>query len=159
MFLRHRIKTIAKPVAIAVSIAVTVVSMPSQASAGAFSGAKAPTAITEAANANIVEVGKRNRYYRGYHGHRRYHGRRYRRGNDVGAAVAAGIIGLAVGAAIANSHQPRRAHRATRAHRAYNGRPKPYTGAWYRYCAAKYRSFDAASGTFLSYSGVRKLCR
>lgn len=37
--------------------------------------------------------------------------------------------------------------------------PEPGTRAWYRYCAARYRSFDPETGTFLSDSGEYKPCR
>lgn len=37
--------------------------------------------------------------------------------------------------------------------------PAPWTPEWYSYCAAKYRSFDPATGMFLSYSGEYRLCR
>ena len=128
-------------------------------------------ALTLPTSADAGHRGKRHHgYYHGpvisyhYGGHRRKHYRhRHYRKHDAGAAVAAGIIGLTVGALIAGSanrhyHAPRRHYRTHR--KVYHrGRPQPYTNAWYRYCAAKYRSFDPASGTFMSYSGVRKLCR
>lgn len=41
----------------------------------------------------------------------------------------------------------------------HSGRPAPWTPAWYRYCSAKYRSFDPRSGTFQPYHGHRRLCR
>lgn len=90
----------------------------------------------------------RGRYYgRGYYG-RRYYGRHY---ND-GAAVAAGIIGLGVGAAIANSARPR--------YYDYGG-PRYYRGgsSHARYCAARYRSYDPYTNTFQPYHGPRRICR
>ncbi len=39
------------------------------------------------------------------------------------------------------------------------GRPAPFSGEWYRYCEARYRSFDRDSGTFQPNSGPRRLCR
>lgn len=43
--------------------------------------------------------------------------------------------------------------------RAHRGRPRPWSSAWYRYCANKYRSFNASNGTFQPYKGGRRLCR
>ena len=37
--------------------------------------------------------------------------------------------------------------------------PVEGTPEWYSYCAAKYRSFDPATGTYLAFSGVRRMCR
>lgn len=38
-------------------------------------------------------------------------------------------------------------------------RPPPFSGEWYRYCEARYRSFDRDSGTFQPSTGPRRLCR
>ncbi len=57
------------------------------------------------------------RPHRGYYGHDRH------RGNDAGVAVAAGVVGLALGAAIANSND-----RGYRGGYAYND---PYYGDRY----------------------------
>ncbi|GGD92136.1 hypothetical protein GCM10011390_08560 [Aureimonas endophytica] len=95
----------------------------------------------------------RGRYYGGdrrYYRDRRSYDRRYYRHNNTGAAVAAGIIGLGVGAAIANSARPRYAA------------PPVYRGglsAHDRYCLSKYRSYDPASGTYQPYNGPRRYCR
>jgi len=71
---------------------------------------------------------------------------------DPGAAVAAGIIGLATGAilgqALAVPPQPRRAPRV-----------QYYDANAITYCARKYRSFDPNSFTFLGYDGRRHYCR
>lgn len=37
--------------------------------------------------------------------------------------------------------------------------PRPWSKAWYRYCADKFRSFDARTGTYQPYEGGRRLCR
>ena len=90
---------------------------------------------------------------------RRYHNGRwyyYRNGgyyDNAGVALAAGIIGLAAGAAIAGAYdepdvvvvEP--------------GFPAPYSAAWYRQCSRKYRSFRASDGTFLGFDGIRRVCR
>ncbi len=109
------------------------------------------------------------RYYRGggpgYYGGPRYYGggpRYYRhRHNNGGAAIAGAILGLGVGAAIASANQPRYVAPRYAAPRyaapAYGVRP--WTREWYRYCAARYRSFDPGSGTFQPYNGPRQMCR
>ena len=72
----------------------------------------------------------------------------WRRGDAAGAAVAGGIIGLATGAMIgAAANQP-------------PVEAAPEADAEYiAYCARKYRSFDPASGTFLSRDGNRYPCQ
>ncbi|WP_058600670.1 BA14K family protein [Aureimonas ureilytica] len=42
---------------------------------------------------------------------------------------------------------------------AASSRPAPFSGAWYRYCETRYRSFDRESGTFQPSNGPRRLCR
>jgi BA14K-like protein len=88
-------------------------------------------------------------YRRGYRPH--YRDRYYRRDNS-GAAVAAGVAGLAAGAliagAIANQAQAQPAPRPP-------GTVDPQVAA---YCARKYRSYDPASGTFLAHNGMRYVC-
>lgn len=147
-------KKLTRTVAMAMVMAVGALSLPADASAG----------------------DRGYRHYGGGHG-KHFHSRRHHHGghrgkrhrnNNAGAAVAAGIIGLTIGTIIGSSasrpyYQPRHVYRQRQPVyqpvRQYAAAPRPYTGEWYRYCAGKYRSFDAQSGTFLSYSGVRKLCR
>ena len=87
-----------------------------------------------------------NRHYSGkrhYSRHRNYsRHRHYHRGND-GFPLALGIIGLAVGAAVANSYST----------------PRYYGGSNTDYCARKYRSWDPRSRTYLGYDGRRHACR
>ncbi|MBO0902246.1 BA14K family protein [Jiella sonneratiae] len=97
-------------------------------------------------------------------GHRHHH----HDGFDAGAAaVIGGIIGLGLGLSVGEAryydgpyyrYRPRPLYRVYPEVRYYGG-PHPWTGAWYRYCAAKYRSFDARSGTFQPNHGRRRLCR
>ncbi|MEM6665232.1 MAG: BA14K family protein [Pseudomonadota bacterium] len=153
-----------KSTAIAVMVSIAGWSLPVTATA-------APAVPkTNHVSSNVELVGgkhhrryyKGKRHYRGHHYSQRRYYKRKRSKDYTGAAVAAGIAGLAIGAIIAGSNQQRTYHAPRRQYRQANthyGRPKPYTGEWYRYCASKYRSFDARSGTFMSYSGVRKLCR
>ncbi|MEN3792071.1 BA14K family protein [Fulvimarina sp. MAC3] len=123
--------------------------------------------VTAAKADPYYRVYRGDRGYRGgrhYRGHRGYgHRRHYRdRGNAAAAAVIGGIVGLGVGAAIASQqpryYQPRPVYRTRPVSRGY-GAPRPWTGEWYRYCAARYRSFDARSGTFQPYHGPRQICR
>jgi hypothetical protein len=83
---------------------------------------------------------------RGHHrGHSRYYGHRH---YGHGAAVGAGIVGLAAGAilgsAIAAGERPPTVIR---------------DGSWIRACSAKYRSFDPRTGTYLGYDGYRHYCQ
>jgi BA14K-like protein len=105
--------------------------------------------------------------------------RRYRHHNhssDSGDLVAAGILGLAVGAlavGVANSSPPayrvyddyptdRRYYPARREYiyvdEGYAGALEPWTPEWYRYCEDRYRSFDPRSGTFVGYDGRSHFC-
>jgi BA14K-like protein. len=79
-------------------------------------------------------------YYGGYY--RPYYGYGY--GYDPGAAVAAGIFGLAAGA-IASS--------------AIASPPRRYRSSWVAYCSRKYKSFNPRTGTYLGYDGRRHVCR
>ncbi|WP_114946815.1 BA14K family protein [Microvirga calopogonii] len=87
-------------------------------------------------------------YYRPYYRDGYY----YRRGGN-GAAVAAGVAGLAAGAliagAIANQAQAQPAVPPP------PGTVDPQMAA---YCARKYRSYDPATGTFLATNGMRYVC-
>lgn len=83
------------------------------------------------------------RYPHGYY----YYGHRY---DNAGAAVAAGIAGLAVGTIIGSAASSPSTYY-------YSG--SPGSAAWYRYCASRYRSFDPRSGTYLGYDGYRHYCR
>lgn len=42
---------------------------------------------------------------------------------------------------------------------ASDGKPKKGTAEWNAYCAAKYNSFDPATGNYTSYSGKTRPCR
>ena len=41
----------------------------------------------------------------------------------------------------------------------YRSEIEPWTGEWYDYCRARYRSFNANTGTFTDYDGVKKFCQ
>ncbi|MCT8266161.1 BA14K family protein [Afifella sp. JA880] len=119
---------------------------------------------------------------RGYYGHRHHH-RRDR--DDAGAAVAAGVVGLAAGTLLGSALTAPRAAPvyvepapvyaapppvyvepapvyavpARNPLVVYDARPAPWTPEWYAYCSSKYRSFDANSGTYQPYNGPRQLCQ
>lgn len=123
--------------------------------------AVAATAFTAAAPANA-----RDWHHRSYHHHR----------SNTGDIVAAGILGAAAGAVIGSVLAPppapvyvdpyptypayptyyRPAYRP--APRVVYVQPEPWTRAWYDSCAARYRSFDPGSGTYLGYDGLRHFC-
>jgi len=67
--------------------------------------------------------------------------------NVAGAAVAAGIIGFILGAAIAGSDDDRKYYDRHR-----NDRD------WQRRCAAAHPGFDARTGTYLGPDGLRRYC-
>ena len=84
------------------------------------------------------------------YGYRRgYGGRGYRYGGG-GAAIGAGVAGLAAGAILGSAL-------------AAQAQPAPvYAGVSpnaIAYCSQKYRSFDPASGTYLGFDGQRHACQ
>ena len=64
-----------------------------------------------------------------------------------GAAVAAGILGFILGAAVAGSTHDRDYYQAHR-----------NDGDWRSRCRAAYRGFDARTGTYLGRDGYRHYC-
>lgn len=92
-----------------------------------------------------------SQYRRYYGGPRYYHGPRYYRRGGNGAAVAAGVMGLAAGALIAGTI----ANQAQAAPPPPPGTVDPRLAA---YCARKYRSYDPNTGTFLASNGYRYVC-
>jgi hypothetical protein len=98
--------------------------------------------------------------------------RRRSNNNAVGAAVAAGVLGVIAGGIIASQAQPNVVYRSypepnyypPQAYPAYGAAPVTYappprSPAWYDYCSRRYRSFDPRSGTFLGYDGIRYFCQ
>lgn len=110
--------------------------------------------------------------------------RHYReRHNSDGDLVAAGIVGLAlgalaVGAINANREEPVYGnpyrHPRPRPNRdyviideapqvissedIYDSGIEPWSRAWFRYCENRYRSFDPQSGTYVGYDGRERFC-
>ncbi|GGE43289.1 hypothetical protein GCM10007276_20700 [Agaricicola taiwanensis] len=130
---------------VAAAIAVSGFGMPSAVQAS-------PLKSLAGVNQSAVED-VQYRHGRRYHGHR-YHGsrryyrdRRYYRRDNGGAAVAAGVVGLAAGVLAGQAlAQPRYA-------------PAPAYSDRHAYCYSKYRSYDARTGTYLGYDGLRHYCQ
>ena len=118
----------------------------------------------------------------------RYRNNRYNNYNryDSGDLVAAGVLGLAVGAlaaGVASATRPGYYYdrvpvygrpvyrepvyrerlyregpvRGTYA-RTYATGLEPWSPEWYDYCESRYRSFNPRTGTFTGYDGVRRFC-
>lgn len=135
-------------------------------------------------------------YGRGYYngGYSRSYNPRYSYGgyrgyyNNTGAAVAAGVAGLAAGAIIGGALAQPRYYPYAPPSSVYIAPPQPqpydpsvpvrntgpvYSGGyapqgyapvqgspdWNAYCASKYRSFNPATGMFLGYDGQYHYCR
>ncbi len=90
------------------------------------------------------------------------------RGAGRGAAIGGGVgvLGGALNESASwqdayNYHYHRCMNRTRRPVRAINRghAPRPWTRAWYRYCADKYRSFNPETGRYLAYSGQYRMCR
>lgn len=150
------------PLVLAATVAATLVGLPAQASPIGASPVQAtllealvrgdlPTDYVQYRRFGHRHGWRGGRGYgRGY-GPRRGYG--YRRGEPgVGAAVGAGVAGLAAGAiiggAIANSQ-------AQAAPVVVRGSPNPEAVAA---CARRFRSYDAASGTYLGNDGDLHPC-
>ena len=110
---------------------------------------------------------------------------RHHRYNDNGDLVAAGVLGLAVGAIAAGiaTSEPRYydgpayydgpVYREPRPrphpNRVYLADPEvvyiddyglePWSPEWYRYCEDRYRSFNPRTGTFTGYDGLKHFCQ
>ena len=91
------------------------------------------------------------------------HHNTHRRHQSNNEAIALGIIGLGaaaiIGSAIANANQPRVIYRDQPATRVISGGDyEPWSRSWYRFCANKYRSFNASTGTYRGYDGRDHFC-
>lgn len=89
------------------------------------------------------------RYGRNYeYRNGRYYSNRRDNDNDAGVALAAGILGFALGAAVIGSQNDRSYYDSRRTNR-----------TWVQSCQRRYRSFDPNSGTYLGNDGYRRYCR
>lgn len=107
----------------------------------------------------------------GHHHHHRKHGkhRRHKNNDNLGAAVAAGVIGLAAGAILLGATSrpsyagpPPVNHYPPAPYPGHVHGPvgyQPWSPAWYQYCSSKYRSFNPSTGTYTTYRGVQKFCQ
>lgn len=84
---------------------------------------------------------------------------RQRDRNDEFAASMLGFLGgIAVGSVLENGgkvpvvRQPESRYDYRRSHL------RPWSHAWYRWCDARYRSFDPRSGTYVGMDGRRRFC-
>lgn len=102
------------------------------------------------------------------------HPQAHHRQDDVGNLVAAGILGLAVGAIAAaalsegnrtapvysdpNPFPPAPGSYRPAPTYVQAGEIEPWTRDWYRYCSTRYRSFNPDTGTFRGYDGYDHFC-
>ncbi len=108
---------------------------------------------------------------------RKHHRHRNTRDDDLGAAIALGIIGLAVGAMIASSasepdpYPPQRiepeepdyfppppGRNPDVVYAERNSGFEPWSAEWFRACNARYQTFDDRTGTYMGYDRRRHFC-
>jgi len=106
-----------------------------------------------------ASAGRRHRGH-GYHGSHHRHHYYHRHRSHRSDAVAAGIIGLGLGAiigsALSQPSQPRVIYRDPP--RPARGGYAPWSPGWHNYCTRKYRSFNPNTGTFRGYDGRDHFC-
>lgn len=83
--------------------------------------------------------------YRGWNGPGWYGGGYY---SDPGAALAAGVIGLAAGAMIAGAMNQQ----------GYAAQPRYAANDYVAYCSQRYRTFNPATGTYIAKGGYERRC-
>jgi len=114
-----------------------------------------PVGAAQARSLPRVEQAYPNESYAQYYrrGYRHYHPGPYYYRRNNGAAVAAGVAGLAAGALIAGAI-------ASQAQAQPAAPPPPGTvdPQLAAYCARKYRSYDSVTGTFMASNGMRYVC-
>ena len=116
----------------------------------------------------------RGAHVHGHHGRAKHGNRVHRRGNGDAAALILGLAGLAiVGGAIASQNRTL-PHTADPAYRGggghyppapdapdvitYESTLEPWSPGWFRWCDARYRSFDPERGTYRGYDGRDHFC-
>lgn len=185
----EKVKRFAAASSIAGGLALVATGMPvgtQQASAMSGLGFIPLTVGAEAVDGNVhlvqnrrqVQRAKRRAYQRGVQRGRRVQARRdwkrrqWRNGrwyyegprgwyyyDNTGAAVAAGIAGLAAGVIAGQALANQGGGRTIILEDHSRGVPAPYTPEWYRQCDLKYNSFRASDGTYLGFDGIRHICR
>ncbi|MTI19242.1 BA14K family protein [Rhodobacteraceae bacterium RKSG542] len=133
------------------------------------------TPVSSALLAGLIDVRDR-RYYRGHRHHyrpHRYYPRRYYRpryrplyrpfyrpyygwGGGWGGGLSFGGIGFGFGGPL---YPAPRYYAPPPPPPVYRGGLRPWSPEWYRYCSAKYRSFNPRTGTYTAYSGKTRFCR
>ncbi|PVB61747.1 BA14K family protein [Labrenzia sp. 011] len=95
-------------------------------------------------------------------------GKKHGNNDNLGAAVAAGVIGLAAGAVLLGAtRQPAASPPPVNYYpqAPYPGRVQgaagyqPWSPAWYQHCSSKYRSFNPSTGTYTTYGGEQRFCQ
>jgi hypothetical protein len=143
-------KNIAAALGAVTFVSMTLVSVMPSAAEGSARPTRPAAQPTQPAE-GYAQYYYRRGYYGGPYYGRPYYGRPYYR--DNGAAVAAGVAGVAAGALIAGAIANQAA--AEPAIPAPPGTVSPSVAA---YCARKFRSYDPATGTYLSNNGMRLVC-
>ncbi|HWL03578.1 MAG TPA: BA14K family protein [Xanthobacteraceae bacterium] len=122
--------------AAALALSSIAVTMPAASAAPVLNGAQLSQAVP-----GMTEAVQWRRHYGP-----RYYGPRHRGGNAA-AGVAAGLAaGAILGGVIASQAQPRYV------------RPDVLTPDDIAYCAQRFRSYDARTGTYLGHDGYRHPC-
>lgn len=117
-------------------------------------------ATSTVALAGSAEARHRDRHYgyNNYHYNHNYYRRHHHHNND---AVAAGILGLALGAIIVGTAQNNYARRNTYVRRDYyagDGYARDARWEHIRRCEARYRSYDRRTDTFIGRDGREYYC-
>lgn len=120
---------------------------PAPASADILAKVQSGAVASDYAQYRRYGYGPRRGYYGPRYGYGYGYPRYYRRNN--GAAIGAGIAGLAAGALIGGAIASQQAQAAP----AYG-----YQDPNVSYCIQRYRSYDPASGTYLGNDGLRHPC-
>jgi len=106
---------------------------------------------------------------RRHHGPKKHYRRHDRVENDAAAAAILGLAGVAIIAgALSNANPPVRHYRVAPNPYpparsgpnviTYESRLEPWSPGWYRWCDARYRSFNPQTGTFRGYDGLDHFC-
>lgn len=152
-------------------------SMSKRILAAALTGALLlPTVATAEAGPRNGWQDNRGGHNKNYGSHRKHKHHKAQRPNrnhkgngNVGAAVAAGVIGLAAGAILLGATS-RPSHAAPPPANYYPQAPypgrvsgtvgyQPWSPAWYQYCSSKFRSFNSSTGTYTTYGGEQRFCQ
>jgi hypothetical protein len=84
------------------------------------------------------------------------------RERDRDADVAAGVMGFLGGIVVGSALDNNGRIPVVRQYRDGYEQPRqllrPWSASWYRWCEARYRSFDPGSGTYRDHSGRVKFC-